>query len=398
MKLTANKNYNAALCFSDGTFFLGKGFGKKGEVCGEICFNTAMTGYQEILTDPSYAGQIITFTFPHIGNVGCNKDDNEAQKVFCRGLIIRENITEDSNFRSEVHFNEWLESKGLTGISGIDTRQLTRFIRTKGAGNAVIAFVAEGKELDIKKLSAKLKDLPTLNGTELCSKVTTKKSYKWKSKTIDLASPLATQWTPAPANKNHNYKVVVMDYGVKENILNCLVDYGFEIIVMPATASFEEIMQHKPDGVFLSNGPGDPFATSQYAVPVIRKILDKNIPIFGICMGHQLLSIASGLNTTKMFQGHRGANHPVKNLQSGMVEITSQNHGFCVSKENISSNVEITHLSLFDNTVEGIRRKDKPAFSVQYHPESSPGPHDSRYLFKQFTTLIDQSKAKTAKF
>jgi carbamoyl-phosphate synthase small subunit len=385
MKFKANKNLNAVLCLSDGTFFFGKGVGKKGETHGEICFNTAITGYQEILTDPSYAGQIINFTFPHIGNVGCNNDDNEAQKVFCHGLVIREDITQDSNFRSKSHLNTWLIKHGLTGISGIDTRALTRTIRTKGAGNVIIAFVAEGKELDTKKLTAKIAKLPTLNGMELCSKVSTKKSYKWKSKTIDFAKTAAKKFT-------HGYNVVVMDYGVKENILNCLADHGFKITVLPAQSSFAEISKHKPDGVFLSNGPGDPFATSQYAAPVIRKILENKIPIFGICMGHQLLSIAAGLSTTKMFQGHRGANHPVKNLKKGVVEITSQNHGFCVPQENMPSNIEVTHISLFDNTIEGIRLKNRPAFSVQYHPESSPGPHDSRYLFEQFIELISSTK------
>jgi carbamoyl-phosphate synthase small subunit len=411
MKFKANKNLNAVLCLSDGSFFFGKGVGKKGETHGEICFNTAITGYQEILTDPSYAGQIINFTFPHIGNVGCNNDDNEAQKVFCHGLVIREDITQDSNFRSKSHLNTWLVKHGLTGISGIDTRALTRTIRTKGAGNVIIAFVAEGKELDTKKLTAKIAKLPTLNGMELCSKVSTKKVYKWtpqqvrgdtvSSKYSTLSTSHSKLVTPhllrgpstnLPEKFTHGYNVVVMDYGVKENILNCLVDHGFKITVLPAQSSFAEILKHKPDGVFLSNGPGDPFATSQYAAPVIRKILENKIPIFGICMGHQLLSIAAGLSTTKMFQGHRGANHPVKNLKKGVVEITSQNHGFCVPQENMPSNIEVTHISLFDNTIEGIRLKNRPAFSVQYHPESSPGPHDSRYLFEQFIELISNTK------
>ncbi len=385
MKLKANKDLNAVLCLSDGAYFFGKGVGKKGEVHGEICFNTSITGYQEILTDPSYAGQIITFTFPHIGNVGCNFDDNEAQKVFAKGLIIREEITHDSNFRSDSHLNDWLIKNELTGICGIDTRALTRAIRTKGAGNVIIAFAEVGQELDTDKLIAKIVDLPTLDGMELCSTVSTDKSYKWKSKTIEFGKTEKEKFT-------HGYNVVVMDYGVKENILNCLVDHGFKVTVLPAESSFEEVASHNPDGVFLSNGPGDPFATSQYAAPVIKKILEKEIPIFGICMGHQLLSIASGLRTEKMHQGHRGANHPVKNLQSGMVEITSQNHGFCVSNKNIPNDVEVTHISLFDNTIEGIRLKNKPAFSVQYHPESSPGPHDSRYLFKQFVQLIQKSR------
>lgn len=387
MKLKANKNLDAVICFSDGNYFFGKGVGKKGNTKGEICFNTSITGYQEILTDPSYAGQIITFTFPHIGNVGCNADDNEATKVFSNGLVIREDITLDSNFRSEGNLNSWLIKNGLTGICGIDTRALTRYIRTNGAGNVIISFVEEGEELDTEKLVKEIEDLPTLNGTELCSTVSTDKPYKWEDKTIEFAKIEEQKF-------NHGYKIVVMDFGVKTNILNCLASHGFDITVLPAKSSFEDIMKYNPDGVFLSNGPGDPFATSQYAAPVIRQVLEHNIPTFGICMGHQLLSISVGLSTVKMFQGHRGGNHPVQDLNSKIVEITSQNHGFCVSKENVPDNIEITHISLFDHTIEGIRLKDKPAFSVQYHPESSPGPHDSRYLFKQFIALIDQSKNK----
>jgi carbamoyl-phosphate synthase small subunit len=389
MKLKADKNINAVLCFADGTCFFGKGIGKKAETCGEICFNTSITGYQEILTDPSYAGQIIIFTFPHIGNVGCNKDDNEARKAFCKGLIIREDITQDSNFRSQIHFNQWLINNNLTGICGVDTRALTRAVRTRGVSNAIIAYVAPGREIDTKKLIARIVNMPTLDGSELCSEVSAKKSYQWKSKTIPLAATEIQKF-------NHGYNVAVIDYGVKENILNCLADHGFKVKVFPAKSSYAEIAKYKPDGVFLSNGPGDPFATSRYAVLVIRKILEKKIPVFGICMGHQLLSIAAGLSTVKMFNGHRGANHPVKNLKSAIVEITSQNHGFCVAQDNIADNVEITHISLFDNTIQGIRLKNKPAFSVQYHPESSPGPRDSRYLFRQFIELITQSKNDAA--
>ncbi len=385
MKLTANKNINAVICTADGAYFFGKGVGVKGKTHGEICFNTAITGYQEILTDPSYAEQIITFTFPHIGNVGYNADDNESRKVFCKGLILREDITVDSNFRSEGHFNSWLTKNEVTGICGVDTRALTRAIRTNGANNVIISYVSEGEELDTEKLIKKITALPTLNGMELCATVSTEKPYKWSSKTIPLGRTETEKF-------DHGYNIVVMDYGAKENILNCLVDHGFSITVLPAQSTFEDILKYNPDGVFLSNGPGDPFATAQYAVPVLKKILEKNIPIFGICMGHQLLSLAAGLNTIKMFQGHRGANHPVKNVQKGIVEITSQNHGFCVSSENIPDNIEVTHYSLFDNTIEGIRFKNKPAFSVQYHPESSPGPHDSRYLFKQFIELIKENK------
>ncbi len=390
MKLKADKNVNAVLCLADGTFFFGKGVGKKGETSGEICFNTAITGYQEILTDPSYSGQIITFTFPHIGNVGCNHDDNEAKKVFTNGLVIREDITQDSNFRSKNHLNKWLISNNLTGICGIDTRALTRKIRLGGASNVIISFVENGKELNTEKLIAKIKNLPDLNGAELCSIVSCKKPYKWKSKTNKIAKIEKEKY-------QHNYNIAVIDYGIKENILNCLTDHGFNVTILPAQTKFAEILKYKPDGVFLSNGPGDPSATAKYAAPVIKEILKNNIPIFGICMGHQLLAIASGLTTFKMFQGHRGANHPVKNLQTGIVEITSQNHGFAVPRDNLPSDIEVTHISLFDNTVQGIQLKNKPAFSVQYHPESSPGPHDSRYLFKKFIDLIDKSKNKNAK-
>jgi carbamoyl-phosphate synthase large subunit len=384
MQLKIDNKINAVLCLSDGSYFFGKGIGKKGKTIGEICFNTATTGYQEIITDPSYCGQIITFTFPHIGNVGCNQNDLEAKNPSCKGIVIREEITADSNFRSEIDLNQWLEKNNLTGICGLDTRALTKKIRTNGAQNAVIYFGNLDELIDTEKLISEISSMQDLNGAELCSQVSTKSSYNWNKSNFSLEKK--------SKKYNHNYKVVVIDFGVKQTILGCLFECGFEVIVVPAKTSFEEILKHNPDGVFLSNGPGDPMATSQYASEVIRKILAKKIPIFGICMGHQLLSIAAGLKTEKMFQGHRGANHPVKNLQTGMVEVTSQNHGFCVSAENIPSNIEITHISLFDNTIEGIRLKDSPAFSVQYHPESSPGPHDSRYLFEQFISLIESSK------
>ena len=384
MKLIANKDIDAVLCVADGSYFFGRGVGKKGEVIGEICFNTSITGYQEILTDPSYAGQIITFTFPHIGNVGCNDDDDEKSRPRCSGLVIRENITTDSNYRSKIHLNSWLENHNLTGICGVDTRALTKKIRVDGAKNAVIAFFDHGKEIDTDELIKKIANLPDLDGSELCSRVSTEKNYNWES-----------GFVYEPKNKANSaiYNVVVMDYGVKENILRCLVENGFRVTVLSAQASYAEIMKSNPDGVFLSNGPGDPGETGKYAKEVIRKLLDDDLPIFGICMGHQLLSLAAGLKTIKMHQGHRGANHPVKNLLKNTVEITSQNHGFCVENKNLPDNIEVTHLSLFDGTIEGIRFKDKPAFSVQYHPESSPGPHDSRYLFEQFYNLIKSKKA-----
>lgn len=387
-KVTADQRINAVIVLSDGTCFFGKGIGQKGKTIGEICFNTALTGYQEILSDPSYAGQIITFTFPHIGNVGANIEDMEAKQTYCKGLVIREDITGDSNFRSQGHLNQFLKEHALTGICNVDTRALTRNIREKGARNAVIQHVEEGQMLDVAALVDEIKDLPTLHGMELAATVTAKEQYSWDEKTYTLGQ---TKYAKRDQNV---YRVVAIDYGVKTNILRCLTDEGLDVTVVPARASVDEIMSHNPDGIFLSNGPGDPFATAEYAVPVIKQLLEINIPIFGICLGNQLLSIASGLSTVKMYQGHRGANHPVKNLETGAVEITSQNHGFCVAKESIPSNVEITHLSLFDDTIEGIRRKDKFAYSVQYHPESSPGPHDSKYLFENFVKMIALAKAE----
>ena len=390
--IIADENIDAVIILSDGTCFFGKGIGSKGKVVGEICFNTSMTGYQEILTDPSYASQLITFTFPHIGNVGCNIEDYESGKVYCKGLIIRNAITQDSNCRSETGLNDWLISKSLTGISEVDTRALTRNIRDKGARVAIIDYVDVGEALDTDKLFQQIKDVSTLKGMELAATVTTDKSYSWNEKSFELGQDKYKKLFIS----NANHKVVVVDFGVKKNILRSLCDVGLDLVIVNAKASFEEIMTHKPDGIFLSNGPGDPFATSEYAVPVIKQLLDDNIPIFGICLGHQLLSIASGLSTIKMEQGHRGANHPVANIANKTVEITSQNHGFCVSRENVPDEVEITHVSLFDDTIEGIKRKDKAAFSVQYHPESSPGPHDSRYLFEEFVKMIAMSKIKAA--
>lgn len=388
--LKASKEMNAVIALSDGTFFLGKGIGKKGTTHGEICFNTGLTGYQETLTDPSYAGQIITFTFPHIGNVGCNEEDMEAQKIFCRGLVIRQDINAGSNFRQQKHLNSWLIEQNLTGICHVDTRALTRNIRTHGARNAIIHYAEIGEKIEIAHLIEQIKDLPTLHGMELAAEVATDTTYGWNEKTFQLG-----QKEYATLGKG-SYHVVAIDYGAKKNILRCLTDVGFDVTVVSAKATFEEIMSYHPDGIFLSNGPGDPFATAEYAVPVIKEILDHNIPLFGICLGNQLLSIASGLSTTKMYQGHRGINHPVKNLENGTVEITSQNHGFCVSKDNVPDTVEITHISLFDGTIEGIKRTDKAAFSVQYHPESSPGPHDSRYLFEKFMDMVKKNNIKSA--
>ena len=384
MKIIADENINAVICLSDGSFFFGKGAGSRGETIGEICFNTSVTGYQEILTDPSYAGQIINFTFPHIGNVGCNDVDNESSKPHCKGLVIRDEITEDSNFRSNINLNKWLCKNNLTAICNVDTRRLTKNIRDKGARNSIIFFTKIGEEIDTDKLISKIIDLPTLKNVDLASEVTTRKKYFWDQKLYDLLE--LKYFTINPDQKK--YKVTIIDYGIKESILRCLAEQNFDLTILPATASYEEIIATDFDGIFLSNGPADPIKTSEYAVPVIKKLLADNVPIFGICMGHQLLCIASGLSTIKMHQGHRGANHPVKNLQNNLVEITSQNHGFCASKDSIPENVEVTHISLFDQTIQGIELKNQPIFSVQYHPESSPGPHDSRYLFDKFKQNI----------
>ncbi len=376
----------AALVLSCGTVYYGKGIGAKKTVLGEICFNTGMTGYQETITDPSYAGQIITFTFPHIGNVGANNLDNESEVPHASGIIIREEITNSSNYRSESHLNNWLIKNNITGISGVDTRALTRHIRKNGAQNAVICYSSSKEKLDFDKLYAKVKAYPSLEGMELADKVSDKQSKNWKT----------TTWYPATnsygENNNPEFNIVAVDYGAKYNIFRNLAGYGANVHVVPAKTSAKEILSYNPDGIFLSNGPGDPAATALYSTEILQELISKNIPIFGICLGHQLLAIASGCTTYKLHQGHRGANHPVQNLANGRVEITSQNHGFAVKNENLPANVEITHLSLFDNTVEGFKLKDKPVFSVQYHPESSPGPHDSVYLFEQFVEMIRTNK------
>jgi len=379
---------NAALLLADGTIFWGHGIGTAGVVFGEICFNTAMTGYQEILTDPSYNGQIITFTFPHIGNVGCNDQDAESgdRHIGACGVVVRERITSPSNFRSRQNLNEWLSKRGISGISGVDTRALTRHIRKNGAQNAaIVSDKLQVASCRLQEVVEQLASYPPLNGMELAKKVTTKKNYEWSEPRWQLAT-----CNLQPATSFH---VVAIDYGEKLNILRCLASYGCRVTVVPAKTPVEEILALKPDGVFLSNGPGDPAATGKYAVPVIRKLIELGLPVFGICLGHQMLALALGGRTEKMHQGHRGANHPVKNLETGMVEITSQNHGFVVHEDSLPKNVMITHRSLFDGSVEGLRLKDKPVFSVQYHPESSPGPHDSMYLFGQF---VDTMKMQAA--
>ncbi len=373
----------AALVLADGTTYWGRGLGAAAVSVGEVCFNTSMTGYQEIITDPSYAGHLITFTFPHIGNVGANFEDVEAATPAARGVILRMDITEPSNFRTARHLHQWLASNGLAGIAGVDTRHLTRRIRDLGAPVGAIAHAPDG-DLDLDALRKMAAEWPGLVGMDLAREVTCRQTYSWDETTWDLGRGYGRLETP----KRH---VVAVDYGAKRNILRALAARGCRVTVVPAVSSAEDILSHRPDGVFLANGPGDPTATGEYAVPAIREVLDRGLPVFGICLGHQLLSLALGGETRKMDIGHRGANHPVKDLATGKVEITSQNHGFVVLPESLPSNVEQTHVSLFDGSLEGIRAKDRPAFSVQYHPEASPGPHDSHHLFDRFIEMIDRN-------
>ena len=378
-------NPTGILVLEDGTFFKGYGFGYEGIATGEVCFNTSITGYQEIITDPSYAEQIINFTFPHIGNVGTNSEDNESDKVWTKGAIFNADISNPSNYRSIDHLEKWLKIKKVVGIIGIDTRKLTNFIRDKGAPNGTIQFLKSGKH-NVKKLNKITKSWSGLKNLDLAKKVTCKKIYTWSSfKTWK-------KFEGYKKNKKNKIKIVAIDYGIKKNILRCLTDLDCSIKVVPAQTPAEKIMSLKPDGVFLSNGPGDPAATGKYAKLIIKNLINNKIPIFGICLGHQLLAITFGAKTKKMLLGHRGANHPVKNLKTNKVEITSQNHGFEVQKKTLPKNVKITHLSLFDKCVEGIELKNKPVFSVQYHPEANPGPQDSKYLFLKFIRLIKNKK------
>ena len=369
------------LVLASGEVVWGRGFGAEGQGVGELCFNTAMTGYQEVMTDPSYAGQIINFTFPHIGNVGTNPEDVEALNPHALGAIVRQDVTDPSNFRSTQHFDEWMKSNGRIGISGIDTRALTRLIRIAGAPNAVISHSAKG-EFDVPAMLARAKAWAGLEGMDLAKDVTTLQTYGWDQGLWALGSGYAS---PAKGRK----KVVAMDYVSKQNILRNLVDVGCDVTVVSATATFEEIMAHAPDGLFLSNGPGDPAATGAYAVPVIQQWLETKKPLFGICLGHQMLGVAVGAKTEKMHQGHRGANHPVKRLSDGAVEITSMNHGFAVDAATLPANAKATHTSLFDGSNCGFELADQPAFSVQYHPEASPGPQDSHYLFEKFAGMME---------
>lgn len=383
---------DALVVLADGTVLWGKGLGATGEAVGEVCFNTSMTGYQEILTDPSYAGQIITFTFPHIGNVGTNGQDIETITPAARGLILRAPITSPSNWRAVEHLDAWLKKHNLIGLSGVDTRALTARIRDKGAPTGVICYSPD-KKIDLNALLRKAKEWPGLDGMDLALDVTCSDIHTWEETKWNWQPEGSSGYTVLDGSKGAPLHVVAIDYGAKRNILRCLASAGCRVTVVPAQTSAEKIFALKPDGVFLSNGPGDPAATGVYAVPVIRAVLDKGIPLFGICLGHQMLGLALGGKTTKMPRGHRGANHPVKDLQTGKVEITSQNHGFMVIPETLPANAEVTHVSLFDGSNEGLRLKDKPAFSVQYHPEASPGPHDSHYLFLRFVEMIKTHKA-----
>ena len=369
------------LVLSDGHVVWGRGFGAVGEAVGEVCFNTAMTGYQEVMTDPSYAGQIVTFTFPHIGNVGVNDEDLESRVDGAVGCVVREDVTLPSNFRSAGEFGDWLAAKGKVGLAGVDTRALTRRIRLQGAPNAVIAHNPAG-EFDIPALIKRAQEWPGLEGMDLAKIVSREVQEGWEGSTWELGQGFgAAQGDVLP-------HVVAIDYGAKDNIFRNLVKAGARVTVVPAETSLEAILALEPKGVFLSNGPGDPAATGEYAVPVIKSLLDRDVPVFGICLGHQMLGLAAGAKTSKMHQGHRGANHPVKRLTDGVVEITSMNHGFAVDNQSLPENVEETHVSLFDGSNCGIAIKGKKAFGVQYHPEASPGPQDSFYLFEKFVGML----------
>ncbi len=374
----------AVLVLDDGSVYWGRGAGATGSKVGEVCFNTSMTGYQEVMTDPSYAGQIINFTFPHIGNVGTNPEDLEATTVAARGCIMRDDITAPSNYRSAQHLDAWLKSNDMIALTGIDTRRLTRRIRDKGPPNGVICHEPSGK-FDIPMLLSVAKAWPGLDGMDLAKDVTCRQTYTWDQGMWSRTGGFAKMSDP-------KFHVVAMDFGAKRNILRSLADVGCKVTVVPATATAEEILRHNPDGVFLSNGPGDPAATGKYAVPVLRELIKTEKPIFGICLGHQLLSLAVGAMTYKLPMGHRGANQPVKDLETGKVEITSQNHGFAVDRATLPKNAVETHKSLFDGIVEGMKLTDKPVFSVQYHPEASPGPQDSHYLFHRFADLMKARK------
>ena len=376
----ANKP-TACLALADGTVFYGQGFGAPGEVVAELVFNTAMTGYQEIMSDPSYASQIVTFTFPHIGNTGITPEDDEAPDPVASGIVVRWDPTEPSNWRAAGDLAQWMARRGRIGIGGIDTRRLTRAIRQQGAPHVVLAHDPKGN-FDIAAMVAKARDWTGLVGLDLAKDVTCRQSYRWDQGAWEWGKGFGTSPEQKP------FKVVALDYGAKRNILRSLVAFGADVTVLPATATAEEVLAHESEGVFLSNGPGDPAATGKYAVPMIQTLLDRDMPIFGICLGHQMLALALGAKTVKMGHGHHGANHPVRDTETGKVEITSMNHGFAVDSQSLPAGVIETHVSLFDGSNCGIRVQDKPVFSVQYHPEAAPGPQDSLYLFQRFADAM----------
>ena len=380
-------NSTAILILENGTYLRGFGFGYEGTATGEVCFNTSITGYQEIISDPSYAEQIINFTFPHIGNVGVNNEDHESDKIWTKGIILNSEITDPSNYRSLKNLDQWLKKNKIVGIMGLDTRSLTNFIRDKGAPKGTISF-SRHNNFNIKKLTNSTVKWGGLKNLDLAQKVSTKKNYVWTGfKTWKKNNGYIK-------NKKNSLHVVAVDYGIKKNILRYFSDFNCKVTVISCKTSAQEIIKLKPDGVFLSNGPGDPAATGKYAINIIKELIKNNMPIFGICLGHQILALTLGAKTKKMKLGHRGANHPVKNLIKDSVEITSQNHGFEIIKKSLPSNIEITHKSLFDNCIEGIRLKNKPIFSVQYHPESNPGPQDSVYLFQEFINNMKKNAKK----
>ncbi|MBO6882705.1 MAG: glutamine-hydrolyzing carbamoyl-phosphate synthase small subunit [Marivita sp.] len=389
MSQLSNDTPTACLALADGTIFYGQGFGATGTSVAELCFNTAMTGYQEIMTDPSYAGQIVTFTFPHIGNVGVNPDDDETGDPVAEGMVVKWMPTQSSNWRAVQELSDWLTARGRIAIGGIDTRRLTRAIRQLGAPHVALEHNPEGK-FDIGALVEQARAFPGLEGLDLAKDVTCAQSYRWDEMRWSWPDGFARQTDP-------KHKVVAIDYGAKRNILRCLASAGCDVTVLPASATAEEVLAHNPDGVFLSNGPGDPAATGKYAVPMIQTILNEtDLPMFGICLGHQMLALALGAKTVKMNHGHHGANHPVKDTETGKVEITSMNHGFAVDSQTLPKGVLETHVSLFDGSNCGIRMADRPVFSVQQHPEASPGPQDSFYLFERFADSMTARKTVSA--
>lgn len=386
MTMSSNQKPTACLVLADGSIFYGHGFGSIGTTVAELCFNTAMTGYQEIMTDPSYASQIVTFTFPHIGNTGITAEDDETTDPFAAGMVVKWDPTDPSSWRAQEELAVWLKAHGRIAIGGIDTRRLTRAIRQKGAPHVTLCHNPEGS-FDVEDLRAQAQAFVGLEGLDLAKEVSCTQSYKWNEKRWAWSDGYVCEDTP-------KYKVVAIDYGAKRNILRCLASVGCDVTVLPASATVEEVMVQKPDGIFLSNGPGDPAATGIYAVPMIKALLKQtNIPLFGICLGHQILALALGAKTVKMNHGHHGANHPVKDLESNKVEITSMNHGFTVDSKSLPPGILETHISLFDGSNCGIRMADRPVFSVQYHPEASPGPQDSFYLFEKFASEMQKNLA-----